>query len=121
MSTRRKYLTLLFYSANAWRVKYNSRIYRNFKPTGFFLPPADFYDTAFNLVISHEDTTVQIIYTLDGSEPREDNFDGTVYHYKLSYPQDPGDPFGPMLTDTFLLNYMKAPFRLLINQESLMI
>lgn len=74
-----------------------------------FSASGGFYDTAFNLVISHEDTTVQIIYTLDGSEPREDNFDGTVYHYKLSYPQDPGDPFGPMLTDTFFTKLYESP------------
>ena len=59
-----------------------------------------FYENEFTLTISHPDTDALIIYTLDGSDPHLDNIGGVTYNYKVSYPQNPGDPFGDLLQNT---------------------
>ncbi len=59
-----------------------------------------FYENEFTLTISHSDPTATIIYTLDGSDPHLDNIGGVTYNYKVSYPQNPGDPFGELLQNT---------------------
>ncbi len=80
--------------------------------TSFFLfaqgvqPPvlsveSGFYENEFTLTISHPDEEAIIIYTLDGSDPHLDNIGGIPYNYKVSYPQDPGDPFGELLQNSF--------------------
>lgn len=60
-----------------------------------------FYDESFELVLSHPNPEVSIIYTLDGSEPDIMNLEGTSYQYKNSYPYHVGDPFGEFLTASF--------------------
>lgn len=75
--------------------------YNEFLDRPSFSADGGFHVNPFDLVISHDDTTVQIIYTLDGSEPDENNLAGTTYQYKNQYPQNPGNPFGSFLTDTF--------------------
>ena len=50
-------------------------------------PPAfshhgGFYTDGFTLGLSHPDTAVVIVYTLDGSYPDIDNLEGTIYTYK---------------------------------------
>src|SRR5690606_33960834 len=59
-----------------------------------------FYETEFTLTISHSDPTAIILYTLDGSDPDLNNIGGKTYNYKISYPQDPGDPFGDLLQNS---------------------
>jgi len=66
-----------------------------------FSAPGGFYHTAFDLAITHPDPEATIIYTIDGSEPDADNLSGTAYYYKNSYPQNPSNPTGPFLTNTF--------------------
>lgn len=59
-----------------------------------FSHESGFYDKEFNLDISHQDSKVQIIYTLDGSEPDIQNLEGRTYRYKKQYPQFADDyPF----------------------------
>lgn len=57
---------------------------------GELLPPvfsheSGFYTSSFDLTISHEDPQVEIIYTLDGSEPELNNLQGTVYSHMDRY------------------------------------
>lgn len=56
-----------------------------------------FHDAPFLLELLHSDEVVEIVYTLDGSLPSPDNLEGTTYHYKMTYPRDPGNPFGELL------------------------
>lgn len=59
-----------------------------------FSKSSGFYSSAFNLELSHKDSDVKIIYTIDGSEPDINNLEGRTYQYKKQYPQYPGDtPF----------------------------
>lgn len=72
---------------------------------GILSPPdfsheSGFYSSSFDLIITHDDPNVQIIYTLDGSEPTEDAFNGIPFRYRDSYAQNPGDPPGSMVTET---------------------
>lgn len=60
-----------------------------------------FYENEFTLTISHSDLNAIIIYTLDGSDPHLDNIGGVTYNYKISYPQNPGDPLGNLLQNSF--------------------
>jgi hypothetical protein len=60
-----------------------------------------FYQDEFNLSITSIDPDVTIIYTLDGSEPDENNLLGTTYQYKNQYPYFPEDNFGILLEENF--------------------
>ncbi|PQJ76307.1 hypothetical protein BTO16_10320 [Polaribacter glomeratus] len=62
------------------------------------------YTSTFNLSLSTTVQNAQIIYTLDGSEPRLDNLSGTNFTYKNLYPLLPGDPYGDLLTDSYKSN-----------------
>ena len=66
-----------------------------------FSVPSGFYDTSFQLNISTDIANATILYTLDGSEPDENNLNGTTYQYKNQYPQNPGQEFGSFLENTF--------------------
>ena len=68
-----------------------------------------FYTSAFNLTIT-ADPGATILYTLDGSEPDPNNLAGTTYSYKTTYPENPGDPYGPLLNHTYqTLQYTGTP------------
>lgn len=67
-----------------------------------------FHSGEITLTLSHPDSETQIIYTLDGSEPRSDHIGGVTYSYKNSYPFRPGDPFGDTLYNTIqTYNYIE--------------
>lgn len=66
-----------------------------------FSQNSGFYTAEFNLNIKSNDPTAKIIYTLDGSEPDENNLCGTTYNYKNQYPKLPGQSFGTFLFNTF--------------------
>lgn len=55
-----------------------------------FSKPGGFYQSSFDLELSVEEDDIEILYTLDGSEPNPDNLDGITYRYKMTYPRDPG-------------------------------
>ena len=63
--------------------------------------PAGLYVSDFHLTLSHPDTGVTIVYTLDGSEPDISNTNGTTFMYKNDYPFNVGNPFGDSLYSTF--------------------
>lgn len=67
------------------------------------------YTTTFNLTLSHADPNVQIVYTLDGSEPDLSNLSGTSFSYKNQYPLQPTDTPGPLLTSSYISNVYSAP------------
>lgn len=74
-----------------------------------FSHQAGFYTAPFNLTLTSASPGAQIIYTLDGSVPDPANLAGRTYRYKNQYPQNPGDPFGGFLTDTFRTWPYSAP------------
>lgn len=61
-----------------------------------------FYEKGFSLHLSHPDPEVILIYTLDGSEPRIENLEGEVYHYKNAYVENPGEADGRLIPHTML-------------------
>ena len=72
---------------------------------GVLSPPkfsheSGFYSSSFDLTITHEDPQVEIIYTVDGSEPSKDAFNGIPFRYRDAYAQNPGDSPGNMVTET---------------------
>lgn len=71
-----------------------------------------FFTTAFNLTLSTATPGASIIYTVDGSEPDANNLAGTTYQYKNQYPQEPGDPVGPLLTKSFNSLAYTAPINI---------
>jgi hypothetical protein len=74
------------------------------------------YTSTFNLSLSTTVQNAQIVYTLDGSEPRLDNLSGTNFTYKNVYPLLPGDPFGDILTDSYKSNMYSSA--IVINDRS---
>lgn len=59
-----------------------------------------FYNSPFQLSISSQDTGIQILYTLDGSEPDPANLGGRSFLYKQLFPEQPGDPVGDSLYES---------------------
>lgn len=71
--------------------------------------PAGFYTDSFNLSIISTAPGATIIYTLDGSEPDENNLSGTTYQYKNQYPANVGDPYGPLLQQNYASYVYNTP------------
>ena len=71
---------------------------------------AGFYNTSVNLRITHTNPNINIIYTLDGSEPKLENVEGKTYQYLNSYPN------GSFLDNSIQTYIYNAP--LLINDRS---
>ncbi|MCP9754168.1 hypothetical protein EGI26_03190 [Lacihabitans sp. CCS-44] len=69
--------------------------------TPIFSKKGGFYDNAFTLNITHEDPTVRLIYTEDGSIPDASSLSGKTYSYKNQYAELPGQSSGSLLTGTF--------------------
>ncbi|MFT3794522.1 putative Ig domain-containing protein [Flavobacterium sp.] len=67
-----------------------------------------FYTSNVTLTLSAEPGAT-ILYTLDGSEPDENNLGGTTYQYKKIYPEMPGDPYGTFLDNTYQTLQYSAP------------
>lgn len=92
---------------------------RNRRP--FFVPPAcqiapptfshqgGFHPEAFALTLSHPDPDAIIVFTLDGSDPDIANLEGTTYVYKNQYPQNPGDPVGEFLEQSYQSHVYQGP------------
>ncbi len=60
-----------------------------------------FFTEAFSLTLSSSSPEADIIFTLDGSWPDIDNLDGRTYSFKNQFPENPGDPVGPLLSDSY--------------------
>ena len=63
-----------------------------------------FYTNDFQLVLSHPDPTVTILYTLDGSEPDTANIGGKTYQYQSQYIFASNDVLTPLSTRAFETN-----------------
>ncbi len=74
-----------------------------------FSHKSGFYDTEFELILSHPENNVAIYYTLDGSVPDPNNLKGVTYRYKNSYQQPPQKPGKTLkLEDDYLYNEYKT-------------
>lgn len=60
-----------------------------------------FYQDNLSLTLSSTDAETTIIYTLDGSEPDENNLSGTTYQYKNQYQFLPEDSVGSFLEESY--------------------
>ncbi len=75
-----------------------------------FSHESGYFNTPFELTISHSNPDAIIIYTTDGSEPDIENLEGTVYEYKNEYPiQTNAEPF-PALIDSFISKQYDGSF-----------
>lgn len=74
-----------------------------------FSADSGFYQQAFTLNLSHENPNVQIVYTLDGSEPTLENLNGKAFNYKTQYPQRGGQLPFEMYQDTLRSFVYTAP------------
>ena len=85
--------------------------------TGFaelLMPPtfsqnSGFFTAGFNLTLTSSTPGTTVLYTLDGSEPDENNLSGTTYSYKNQYPEFPGNLSGPLLQKSFQTLQYSAP------------
>lgn len=59
-----------------------------------------FYTDSLSLSLASPTPGAEIYYTLDGSLPDPADLQGRTFNYKNQWPQNPGDPFGPFLTET---------------------
>ena len=59
--------------------------FQEFLTPPLFSQESGFYTSSFDLNITHEDPQVQIIYTLDGSEPKLEHLQGAVYLHMDRY------------------------------------
>ena len=77
-------------------------------PPGFS-HSAGFYTDPFDLILSHEDPEVTIIYTLDGSQPDPANLEGITFGYKNTYPEATHSSPGPMLYSSYISYIYEEP------------
>jgi len=89
-----------------------TQAYNEILPPPQYSRMGGFYAGAFDLSLSHPDENVQIIYTTDGSVPDPASLGGKTYSYKNQYPQNPGDPFGNFLTNSYRSFVVSGPIRI---------
>ena len=87
----------------------NTTAYSEILAPPYFSHASGFYEEPFNLILGTTDPDVQIIYTLDGSEPDPDNLGGRTFEYKNSYPQQTHSSPGPFLTGSYTSNLYSEP------------
>ncbi len=92
---------LMFFSNPSPGASNNTGGYNEILSPPVFSHLAGFYKEPFQLAISHDDPDVNIIYTIDGSEPLPGNLMGTSFRYKNSYPQATHSSPGPMLQSSY--------------------
>ncbi|WP_170069397.1 CotH kinase family protein [Spirosoma pollinicola] len=83
--------------------------YPQFLTAPTFSQPGGFYTSNFNLSIGSTDPSVTIYYTMDGSDPNPTNTNAVTFPYKNSYPEQPGQAFGPTLTGSYKTFAYSAP------------
>ncbi len=66
-----------------------------------FSNSATFSTSEFDLTLTTSVPGATVLYTLDGSEPKQSNLGGTTYRYKNQYPENIGDATGPFFTESF--------------------
>ncbi|WP_166426964.1 CotH kinase family protein, partial [Flavobacterium psychrotolerans] len=86
--------------------------------SGVLSPPvfsqnSGFFTSGFNLTLSSLETETTILYTLDGSEPSENNLGGTTYTYKNQYTEIPGQATGPLLNNSYKTLQYSTPITII--------
>lgn len=81
-------------------------------PPPIFSHRAGFHTSPFQLEIRAADPEARIIYTLDGSEPLEENLGGRAYLHKQSYPQEGDDPPTPFHQGTLRTRVLDGPLEI---------
>ena len=74
-----------------------------------FSKDSGFLTAGFDLTLSTTVPGATILYTLDGSEPKQSNLGGTTYSYKNQYPENVGDATGPLLSKSYKTLQYTAP------------
>ncbi|SCY85615.1 CotH kinase family protein [Flavobacterium caeni] len=92
---------LLFFPEPTPGASNNTAGYSEILPEPTFSQEGGFHAAGFDLTLSTTVADAVIYYTLDGSEPSEDNLGGTTYQYKNVYAEHPGDVSGPLLTQSY--------------------
>ncbi|MCH8494247.1 MAG: CotH kinase family protein, partial [Balneolales bacterium] len=77
-----------------------------------FSVPGGYSPQPIQLELSHPDPDVQIVYTLDGSEPDINNLEGSTFRYKVSYPINPNEELGDMYEQMYYSKLYDFPFLL---------
>lgn len=77
-----------------------------------FSVPGGYLPNSIQLELSHPDPDVQIVYTLDGSEPDIHNLDGSTFRYKVSYPINPNEDLGDIYEQSYQSKLYNFPFLL---------
>ncbi|HEX9980841.1 MAG TPA: CotH kinase family protein [Flavobacterium sp.] len=86
--------------------------YSQILPPPVFSHNAGFYTNTFQLTISTNVSGASIIYTVDGSEPDAAHIGGSTYTYKNQYPETPGQPVGPLLTQSIATLQYNTPINI---------
>ena len=86
--------------------------YSEFLNPPVFSQVGGFFTTNFALTLSSATPGTTILYTLDGSEPNENNLGGTTYSYKNQYPESPGQATGDLLQKSFQTLQYAAPINI---------
>lgn len=92
---------LMFFPTPTPGASNTTAAYSEILPQPTFSQEGGFHAAGFNLTLSTNVAGATIYYTLDGSEPNENNLGGTTYQYKNVYAENPGDPSGPLLTQSY--------------------
>jgi uncharacterized repeat protein (TIGR02543 family) len=79
----------------------NSAGFSEFLNPPSFSQTSGFFTANFNLLLSTSTPGASIIYSLDGSDPDENNLSGTTYSFKNQYPELPGQATGSLLQKSF--------------------
>jgi uncharacterized repeat protein (TIGR02543 family) len=74
-----------------------------------FSQNSGFFTAGFDLTLSSTIPGTTVLYTLDGSDPDENNLSGTTYNYKNQYPEFPGNLSGPLLQKSYQTLQYSAP------------
>ena len=74
-----------------------------------FSQNSGFFTAGFDLTLTSIIPGTTVLYTLDGSDPDENNLNGTTYNYKNQYPELSGNLTGSLLQKSFQTLQYSAP------------
>lgn len=81
---------------------------------GFLNPPiisheSGIYASNITISVSSDETGANIVYSTDGSDPSSTNLSGSNFHYKNTYPSQPGNATGPTLSMSYNSTLYSSP------------
>ena len=91
----------VFFQANTPNAANSTVGYAELLAPPTFSKNSGFFTTGFDLSLTSTIPGTTVLYTLDGSDPDENNLSGTTYSYKNQYPEHPGDLTGTLLQKSF--------------------